>query len=108
MVPADIDGERLSALDAQVEAFSTACASRIELGARLARDDVAHLAGLAGAIAVSLADWGRRIEGLEVGRRAAFDDTRARALVLESVCDEILTPEAWRVLAAALDRATAP
>ena len=108
MIPSDRRGDLLRAFDAHAEAFLAASAQGVELGARLARGDVARLTDLAGAMAASLADWGRRVERFDLARRAVFDETRAAALVLESVFDELLTPDAWRVLAAAFDLARSP
>jgi hypothetical protein len=104
----DPRGELLHAFDAHAAAFSAAAADRAELGGPLSQGEIAHLTGLAGAIAASLADWRRRLEPLGLARRIAFEEARAGALVLESVFDDLLTPGAWRVLGAALDLAQRP
>ena len=62
-------------------------------------------------IAEVLLNLGYRISGSDlkltpITERLAL--TSAAVLVLESVFDEILTPSAWRVLAAALDLAKTP
>lgn len=108
MFPSNRRGDLLRAFDAHAGAFVAASGRSIDLGARLAAGDVAALTGLADALAASLADWGRRLEGLDPARRGAFDETRAASLLLESVFDEVLTPAAWRVLAAALELAWTP
>jgi hypothetical protein len=101
----DPRGRLLSAFDAHAGAFLAASAEGVELGGRLAQEEIAHLTDLAGAMAVSLAQWRRRVERLDLARRATFDEARAGALILESVFDGLLTPYAWRVLSAALDLA---
>ncbi|MDQ2859596.1 MAG: hypothetical protein M3T55_02490 [Pseudomonadota bacterium] len=95
MPPTDPRGVLLRAFDAHAAAFA-------------ASGDTACLARLAAALAANLADWGERLDRLEVGRRAPFDPGRAAALVLESVFDEALTPDAWRVLAAAIGLVASP
>ncbi|MGI9168998.1 MAG: hypothetical protein ACR2FH_02310 [Caulobacteraceae bacterium] len=89
--------------DAHVEAFVAEAADSVERGGSLARDDVGRLSGLAVNLATALADWRGLLNALEVPPRAAFDERRAGALLLESVFDDLLAPAAWRVLAAALD-----
>ncbi|MGI9170222.1 MAG: VOC family protein [Caulobacteraceae bacterium] len=95
----------IHALDAHVEAFVAEAIEGVELGGRLARDDVARLSRLAAVLAAGLADWRGALDALEVAPRAGFDERRAGALLLESVFDDLLAPAAWRVLAAALDLA---
>jgi hypothetical protein len=104
----DPRGALLHAFDAHAQAFSADAADRGELGARLSHGEIAHLTDLAGALAASLADWRRRVEPLDLARRAVFDEGRAGTLVLESVFDDLLTPDAWRVLSAAFDLARRP
>ena len=108
MFPSDRRGDLLRAFDAHAGALIAASGRSIDLGARLAAGDVTGLTGLAGALAASLADWGRRLEGLDLTRRGAYDETRAASLLLESVFDEALTPAAWRVLAAAVEIVASP
>ncbi len=105
MSPSDPRGALLRAFDAHAEAFFAECAQSVEQDARLARGDVERLTDLAGAMAAGLADWGRRIDRLDVARHRAFDEARAGRRVLEGVFDEVLAPGAWRVLAAAFDLA---
>ncbi|MGI8841550.1 MAG: hypothetical protein ACR2F8_12335 [Caulobacteraceae bacterium] len=107
MTRPDPRGERLRAFDGHAQAFSAASAQRIELGARHAEGDAVRLMGLAAAIAAGVADWRGRIKSLEVGAGLAFNEARARTLLMESVFD-VLTLEAWRVLAAALDLVCPP
>jgi len=91
----DPRGALLRAFDAHVEAFT-------------APVETARLTDLAAAVAADLADWSKRLERLDVGRSAPFDAGRAAALGLESVFDEVLTPDAWRVLAAAFELVASP
>jgi len=95
MPPTDSRGELLRAFDAHAQAFA-------------APGEIARLTGLAAALAASIADWNGRLDRLDVGRCAPFDADRATALVLESVFDEVLTPAAWRVLAAAVEIVASP
>jgi hypothetical protein len=108
MALSDPRGALLHAFDAQAEAFSAMSADRAELGAGLSRGEIAQLTGLAGALAANLAEWRRILRPLDLAGRIAFDEERAGILLLESVFDDLLTPEAWRVLRAAFDLARHP
>lgn len=90
-------------LDASIGDLRDVCIERFEAGGAVANAEVVALTALAGAIARSLADWRDLARTLEFA--APLDPRRAGALVLESVFDEILAPDAWRVLAATLARA---
>ncbi|MEO8927569.1 MAG: hypothetical protein ABI306_10455 [Caulobacteraceae bacterium] len=104
----DPRGALIRAFDAHSRAFVEGAGARIERGRRLAQGDVAHLTDLAEAVAAALTHWRRIVEALDLAPAAAFDTGRAGALVLESVFDDLLAPDAWRVLAAAFDLAMRP
>jgi hypothetical protein len=91
--------------DARVDDLRDVCIERFEAGGVAAGAEVIALAALAMAIARNLADWRALTRTLELA--APLDLRRAGALVLESVFDEILAPDAWRVLAGALALAQA-
>lgn len=74
MPQSDPRRDPLRAFDAHAGAFIVASGRSLDLGARLAANDITVLAGLAGALAASLADWARRLEGLDLARRGAFDE----------------------------------
>jgi uncharacterized protein YjeT (DUF2065 family) len=95
----------LRELDACVGDLTRECIDRFEAGGMVARAEIAGLNALAEAIARSLGEWRTLTAALELA--APIDVARAGALVLESLFDEILAPEAWRVLAAALARTQA-
>ncbi|MBA3812681.1 MAG: hypothetical protein H0X27_13760 [Caulobacteraceae bacterium] len=105
MTNSDPRADRLRALDALREAFVEACAERFEGGGGVAGSEIEVLAALSGAIAESVASWGRLLRRLDFAREGALDPRRAGALVLEAVFDDLVEPHAWRVLAAALDLA---
>jgi hypothetical protein len=96
-------GLLLHAFDAHCRSFARVSADRFEDGAQLAAAEIETLGELAAAIAADLADWRSLAARLDVARATPFDPRRAGAMVLETVFDEVLTPDAWRVLAAALD-----
>lgn len=98
----------LGAFDACAQDFTVACATRFEIGARLAGRDVQRLANLAERLAGDLIAWRGAIEDLEVAAPGSLEPQRAGALLVESVFDDVLGPEATGVLAAALDLALHP
>ena len=64
----------------------------------VAARDLRRLATLAKQVVDDLAGWADRVAALDCA--AAFNPDRALLLVLESVFDEVLTPDACRVLEA--------
>lgn len=72
-------------------------------GGRLAQAEIDGLHALAGAIAAAVDGWRNLCAPLDLAATRAFDDTRARAIVMETVFDEVLSPPAWRLLQAALN-----
>lgn len=64
--------------------------------------DLAGLSALAARLAADVNGWRDIVERLDHAIGARLDPDRAAALVLESVFDEVLVPNAWRVLSAAL------
>ena len=85
--------DRLRNLDALSHDFTAA--SRYPA---VAARDLSRLAALAKTVIDDLAGWGDRLEALDCA--APFNAARATLLVLESVFDEVLTPDASRVLEA--------
>ena len=105
MTISDPRGDRLRTLDAAREAFVEACAGRFEAGRTAALGEVETLDALARAIAKSLASWRPVFQRLDLARVADLEIRRAGALLMESVFDDVIEPDAWRVLLAALDLA---
>lgn len=64
----------------------------------VAARDLGRLAALAKTVVGDIDGWGDRFEALDCA--AAYDRPRAAVLILESVFDEVLTPDACRVLSA--------
>ncbi len=64
----------------------------------VAARDLTRLAALAKQVVDDVAGWADRLDALDCA--AAFDPDRALLLILESVFDEVLTPDACRVLEA--------
>lgn len=95
----------LHAFDGYSRDFAAHCAERIEDGDRLARAEIEALSDLAGDLAAAANGWGAAVGRLDLARVASFDPRRAGTLILETVFDEVLSPDAWRVLAAALELA---
>jgi hypothetical protein len=93
-----------SALGQQSRDFEQACANRFDGGRRIARAEVETLVCLANRVGKDLAGWSDAAAQLDLSLARSFDRRRAAVLVLESVFDDLLTPEAWRVLAAALEQ----
>jgi hypothetical protein len=100
----------LRTLDAQAAAFADA-SERIEGGRRLAAAEIATLTALAHSVDAATRTWSGLYAQLDTARdvdvsgrcaQARMDAALAGVLVLEAVFDALLTPEAWRVLSAAL------
>ncbi len=102
MVETDLRGTMLRALDA--------CADTIKLDQRFdsatADHELSALMDLAAAIRQSVDSWRPVVRRLRLSPRSEFDTSRAGALIIESVFDELLEPAAWRCLCAALDLAS--
>ena len=64
--------------------------------------DLAGLSALAARLAADVNGWRDIVERLDHAIGARLDPGRAAALVLDSVFDEVLIPDAWRVLSASL------
>lgn len=64
----------------------------------VAARDLGRLAALAKAVTDDLDGWGERLATLNCV--VTYERARAALLVMESVFDEVLTPEACRVLSA--------
>ena len=84
---------RLAALDAFSHDLARASPYPV-----VAARDVSRLAALAKQVVDDVAGWADRMTALDCA--AAFNADRALLLVLESVFDEVLTPDACRVLEA--------
>ena len=85
--------DRLRKLDALSHDFAAASPYPA-----VAARDLGRLAALAKAVIDDLAGWTDRLEALDCA--TPFNTARATLLVLESVFDEVLTPDACRVLEA--------
>jgi hypothetical protein len=103
MIATDRRGVALRALDDHVRDFTQACAARFEAGSALARADVDRLVTLAERLTSDIQTWNQALLALEVSRDGAFDPARTGQVIVECALDDVLTPAAARVLAAALD-----
>ncbi len=101
----DIQGERLRALNGWIEAFLQARRLRAGEGRDAGEAEAHRLFRLGGRLASDILGWGAQMSELETARAGAFDAERAAALILETVFDETLHPDAWRVLTAAVSLA---
>jgi hypothetical protein len=110
-MPISCRAQRLRAYDEARRTFIDDCAARAEDGARIGGEDVRALDELASGIAGEVMAWRSAFARLDLardsrGRRPAeLQPERAGRLALEAVFDELLTPSAWRLLAAAYDLA---
>jgi len=101
----DPRGAALRAFDRHAEELTRDYALRFAAGARLAQAEAEALHRLAATLTDNLAALTPLVAGLEGALLRPFDPRRAGLLMLESVFDEVLAPDAWRVLAAALELA---
>jgi hypothetical protein len=101
----DPRGGRLRAFDAHSRDFLAYAAPRLEDGEQLARADIDRLAALADQVVRSLVQWRERLAQVELAVRRPLSVPLAARLVTEAVFDDLLEPEATRVLAAAIDLA---
>ena len=92
----DIRTEMLHGLDALSHEFVQSSQYSI-----VAARDLGRLAALAKVVSDDIAGWGDRIEALDCAR--PWDRKRAVLLVMESVFDEVLPPDACRVLATEME-----
>ncbi len=98
---------RLSAFDAFAGELTRARIADVECGGLIAGEEIDALDALARRVWRDVNDWGAAMATIETSGIAPFDPSRAAALVLETVFDEALAPDPWRVLSAALDLARA-
>ncbi|HEY1879593.1 MAG TPA: hypothetical protein VGG68_06655 [Caulobacteraceae bacterium] len=73
------------------------CREDFEAGQAVADEEIRGLAGLAQAIGRGLTEW--RGLSATLALAAPLDARRAGTIVIETVFDEVLAPDAWRVLA---------
>jgi len=106
MTAADPRGRSLQAFDSFAAEFSRHCALHFEAGGVLAARDIDRLTLLAGRLTRDILAWRDAIAALEASAAAAPPQPhRAGRLLIESVFDDALIPEATRVLAAAIELA---
>jgi len=104
----DIRGERLRALGGYADEFLETRRARLADGPGPGEAEVERLMTLGARLALDIGRWASLMDGLDTARAGAFDADRAADLVLETVFDETLTPDAWRALAAAVRLAQCP
>lgn len=83
--------------DASADALTQRCVADFEAGAWVADDEIRGLCSLAEAIGRGLTEW--RALAAPLTLVAPLDARRAGEIVIETVFDEVLAPDAWRVLA---------
>jgi hypothetical protein len=93
------DARRLREFDACAQELRQACVERFEAGGAVAAAEIETLTRLSRTLVGNVGQWRSLAGDLDLCER--FDADRAGRLVLESVFDEVLSPEAWRLLAAA-------
>ena len=98
----DPRGSDLRAFDTLAGELSRHYAIRFEAGGSLASRDIQRLGVLAERIGREVMAWRGAVRDLEAAAAAPLEPRRAGRLLIESVFDEVLIPEATRVLAAAL------
>jgi hypothetical protein len=97
----DTRGADLRVFDAMTSELSRHYDARFEIGAALASRDIRRLSALAERLSREIGAWGRAIGELEAGAAGPLESHRSGRLLIESVFDEVLIPEATRVLTAA-------
>jgi hypothetical protein len=95
-------GSDLRAFDAFASELSDHCEARFEAGGRVAGRDIQRLGALAERLGRQVVSWGEALRELEVAAAQPLNAHRTARLLIETVFDEALIPEATRVLAAAL------
>ena len=85
--------------DTSAKELRRAFMERFEAGGAVAVAEIETLTRLSETLVDHVGQWRRVTRDLELAE--PLDPDRAGRLVLESVFDEVLPPEAWRVLAAA-------
>ena len=98
----DKRGADLRAFDTVAGELSHHYRIRFEAGAGLASRDIRRLSALAEQLGKEVMAWSGAIRDLEAAAAGPMEPQRAGRLLIESVFDEALIPEATRVLAAAL------
>ena len=105
MFDTDPRGAALRAFDAAAAAFTEDCLRRCGVGGEGAHGEVRKLADLGERLAADLTAWGQVVTELHMARHAPLRPGRAGQLLIESIFDEVLEPDATRLLIAALDLA---
>ena len=95
-------GSDLHTFDAVASELSRHYGARLEAGGSLACRDIQRLSILAERLGREVKAWSGALRELEAGAAGPLEPRRAARLLVESVFDEALIPEATRVLAAAL------
>jgi hypothetical protein len=101
----DARGSDLRAFDAVASELFQHCDVRFDAGRSVAGRDIQRLSALAERLGREVTAWSGAVRALEAVAARPLDPHRAACLVIESVFDETLIPEATRVLAAALNLA---
>jgi hypothetical protein len=101
----DSRGSDLRAFDTVAGELSRHYDVRFEAGRSAAGRDIQRLNALAERLGREVVAWSGAVRALEAGAARPLDPRRAARLLIESVFDEALIPEATRVLAAALELA---
>ena len=76
--------------------LSARCREDFDAGRLVADEEIRALSGLAQAIGRGLVEW--RDISASLTLAAPLDPRRAGSIVIETVFDEVLAPDAWRVL----------
>jgi hypothetical protein len=83
--------------DASVAELTHRCRDDFEAGASVADDEIRGLCSLAEAIGRGLTEWRALTSPLSLCQ--SLDARRAGVILIETVFDEVMEPDAWRVLA---------
>ena len=87
--------------DSSASDLAARCREDFEAGHLVADEEIRALSGLAQAIGRGLVEWRDISQGLALA--APLDPRRAGTIVIETVFDEVMAPEAWRVLSDAFE-----
>ncbi len=88
-------------LDSSTADLAARCREDFEAGHLVADEEIRVLSDLAQAIGRGLVEW--RDISAALALAAPLDARRAGTIVIETVFDEVLPPDAWRVLSDAFE-----
>lgn len=103
MLASDPRGDGLHTFETCAWDFARRLAGRLEVGEGVASRDIDRLSAFAAKLSQAILSWRVALADLEAGAVEPIDPKVAARRLVESVFDDLLIPEASRLLSAALD-----